>query len=136
MRPEVVRDLGSAIGVEPVEGDDAGGVSMKVDSAGFEDVRKAVRNISMEGYSTAQLLIQVSATLCPMQLRLFAEKYATPFALQLHDYIILHPTLTAAQKARCALDFGEADKALVDGGDEELQLLNLCLKLRRDLSKR
>lgn len=47
---------------------------------------------------------------------------------------MLHPLIGAKPKARAAIDFGEADKALGEGGDEELQLLNLCLKLLASLA--
>jgi replication factor C subunit 2/4 len=33
-------------------------------------------------------------------------------------------------KAKAALLMAEMDKCLTDGADEELQLLNLCLKLQ------
>ena len=42
-------------------------------------------------------------------------------SVQLHDLIILHPTLSAKQKAQCAMALAEADKALCDGADEEEQ---------------
>ena len=56
-----------------------------------------------------------------------------PFPTQLHDYIMEHESLSAAQKAKCAINFGQADKDLTDGADEELQLLNLCLKMKQSL---
>lgn len=42
----------------------------------------------------------------------------------------MHPLLNARQKTKCALQFGATDKALMDGGNEELQLLSLCLELQ------
>ena len=56
---------------------------------------------------------------------------STQVVLQLHDYVILHPLLNARQKTKCALQFGETDKALMDGGNEALQLLHLCLQLHQ-----
>ena len=76
----------------------------------FEAIHRTVKKIAQEGYSASQLLIQ------------------------LHDYLIEHPTLEAKKKATCALALGETDKALVDGADEELQLLNLALKLQKSLA--
>ena len=45
--------------------------------------------------------------------------------MQLHDIVILHNTVTSRQKTACALVFATADKALSDGADEELQLLEI-----------
>jgi replication factor C subunit 2/4 len=45
--------------------------------------------------------------------------------------VVVHPTLTARQKARCALVFAEADKALCDGADEELWILEVGLKVHK-----
>jgi len=45
--------------------------------------------------------------------------------LQLHDLVILHPNLNSRQKSVCALIFAEADKALCDGADEELWILEV-----------
>ncbi|CEH16911.1 p-loop containing nucleoside triphosphate hydrolase protein [Ceraceosorus bombacis] len=112
-----IRALGKSIGVDPPpDGDgnvDDGDVEMLAPGPAttpFEIVQKQVKSLAMEGFSTTQLL------------------------LQLHDYIMLHPLLTAKAKAKCAIDLGEADKALIDGGDEELQLFNLSLKLRASLT--
>lgn len=107
----VIVELGRSVGVDPgknVEGDSAMSDLLadgNVPRASFEAIRRVVKKIAMEGYSGSQLLVQ------------------------LHDYLIEHPTLTARQKAHCALAFGEADKALVDGGDEELQFLHLMVKV-------
>lgn len=53
---------------------------------------------------------------------------------QLHDYVIMHPTLSARQKSRAALVFAEADKALCDGADEELWILEVGLRIHRAMS--
>ena len=53
---------------------------------------------------------------------------------QLHDLIILHPTVTARQKAQCALALAEADKALCDGADEELWILEVGLRVYKAVS--
>ncbi|OCH95612.1 P-loop containing nucleoside triphosphate hydrolase protein [Obba rivulosa] len=77
---------------------------------GFDGVRTKVKEIIREGYSASQILSQ------------------------LHDLVIEHPTLTARQKARCALIFAEADKALCDGADEELWILEVALRVHKALS--
>ncbi|PWN40907.1 putative RFC2-DNA replication factor C, 41 kd subunit [Ceraceosorus guamensis] len=112
-----IRALGKSIGVDPPPDEDGnvddGDVEMLAPGPAttpFEIVQKQVKSLAMEGFSTTQLL------------------------LQLHDYIMLHPLLTAKAKAKCAIDLGDADKALIDGGDEELQLFNLSLKLRASLT--
>lgn len=77
---------------------------------GFEIVKKKVKELMREGYSASQLISQ------------------------LHDLIILHPTLTATQKSKCAMAFAEADKALCDGADEELWVLHVGLKVQKALA--
>lgn len=105
----VISTLAEAVGIEAygADGDidmDAVGSTKKKDA--FERIREEVRIITREGYSITQLLTQ------------------------LHDYVIDHPTLMAKIKAKAALLMAEMDKCLTDGADEELQLLNLCLKLQ------
>ncbi|KAH8117499.1 P-loop containing nucleoside triphosphate hydrolase protein [Phellopilus nigrolimitatus] len=107
----VVNAFGRVLGVETIGEDE----DMEVDDGkkrrkGFEAVRGKVKELMREGYSAAQLLSQ------------------------LHDLIILHPTLTAKQKAQCAMAFANADKALCDGADEELQILEVGLKAHKALS--
>ncbi|WFD36029.1 Subunit of heteropentameric Replication factor C (RF-C) [Malassezia cuniculi] len=82
--------------------------SIGVDGEGssFDGILASVKSVVLEGYSCIQVL------------------------LQLHDFVVEHPLLPAAKKTRCALRFGETDKALIDGGNEELQLLSLCLALQ------
>lgn len=48
--------------------------------------------------------------------------------------VILHPRLEARRKSRCALIFGEADKALCDGADEELWILEVSIRVWKALS--
>ncbi|KAI0637174.1 replication factor C [Trametes polyzona] len=111
----VIEDFAAALGVERVGGagdgmdvdvDETG----KVKAKGYDGVRKKVKEIIREGYSASQII------------------------LQLHDYVILHPTLNARQKSRCALVFAEADKALCDGADEELWILEVALRVHRAMS--
>ena len=44
---------------------------------------------------------------------------------QLFDLIASHPKLTPTEKAKFSLRFINADKRLVDGCDEQLQVLSL-----------
>lgn len=108
---EVIRGLARSMGVSIRLGEEEDEEMAKQNKklSGFEQLRAQVRCITREGCSTTQLLIQ------------------------LHDYIMEHESLTAAKKAKCAIDMGRADKDLTDGGDEELQLLNLCLRMKQSL---
>ncbi|CAO1637487.1 unnamed protein product [Parajaminaea phylloscopi] len=111
--PGVIISLCDAIGLDPPPGaqgdDDETMATESLPRRSFDAIHASVKDIARQGYSGSQLLTQ------------------------LHDYIIEHPTLEANKKAKCALALGEADKALTDGGDEELQFLNLALKLSRSL---
>ncbi|KAF5391449.1 hypothetical protein D9757_002079 [Collybiopsis confluens] len=87
--------------------------NMQIDGipkGGFEDIRNEVRKIIREGYSASQILIQI------------------------HDIVIMHPTLNAKQKSNCALIFAEADKALGDGADEELWILEVALRVHKAIA--
>lgn len=108
---EVIRGLAKSMGISIRQGEEEDEQMAKQNKklSGFEQLRAQVRYITREGYSTTQLLIQ------------------------LHDYIMEHELLIAAKKAKCAIEMGRADKDLTDGGDEELQLLNLCLRMKHSL---
>lgn len=106
----VIVNLACSIGVEPVAAEEETDAPQPKGSP-FDRVQAAVKQIAREGYPGIQLVSQ------------------------LNEYIILHPMVTAHQKTKAALHFGEADKSLIDGGNEELQLLSLCLQLQRDLSE-
>ncbi|KAK0459571.1 P-loop containing nucleoside triphosphate hydrolase protein [Desarmillaria tabescens] len=77
---------------------------------GFKEIRSAVKEIIREGYSASQVLSQ------------------------LHDLVVLHHTLNAKQKSQCGLVFAEADKALCDGADEELWILEVGLRVNKAVS--
>ena len=100
---DVIKRLGNSIGVDTTEDDLSPGKDA------FSRISRSVQEITRDGYSCAQVV------------------------LQLHDYVILHPMLNARQKTKCALQFGETDKALMDGGNEPLQLLNLSLQLHQSI---
>ncbi|KDQ59437.1 hypothetical protein JAAARDRAFT_205487 [Jaapia argillacea MUCL 33604] len=111
----VMVDFAGVIGVEVER--EVGEDGMEVDekpvqgkAKGFDDIRAKVREIVREGYSASQLL------------------------LQLHDMIILHPTLTSRAKSKCALVLAEADKALCDGADEELWILEVGVRVWKAVS--
>lgn len=53
---------------------------------------------------------------------------------QMHDLIILHPQIPADPKALAAQAMAECDKALCEGGDEELQLFDCCLKVKKAMT--
>ncbi|OBZ75276.1 Replication factor C subunit 2 [Grifola frondosa] len=107
----VIQDFAAALGIDVLS--DA---AMDVDDTakpkvkGFDGVRKKVREIIREGYSASQIISQ------------------------LHDVIIEHPILNARQKSRCALAFAEVDKALCDGADEELWILEAGLRVHKAVS--
>ncbi|GAA5858476.1 hypothetical protein JCM5353_008902 [Sporobolomyces roseus] len=110
----VMNELGSALGVKgdhvdvDVEMSDSSSSKSKV-VGGFGQVRKAVEKVVREGYSAVQILSQ------------------------LHDLIILDPLVDPRAKASAAMDLGWADKALTDGSDEELQLLNCCARIAKSI---
>ncbi|KAJ3190294.1 hypothetical protein HDU85_000589 [Gaertneriomyces sp. JEL0708] len=66
-------------------------------------IEQAVRSVIRAGYSGSQLLSQ------------------------LHERAVNDPHLASDQKARMSQALGKADKALVDGADEELQLMRLVM---------
>lgn len=76
----------------------------------FKQVQAAIKNIHLEGFASAQVL------------------------LQLHDYLLEHSGISDLAKAKCALSIAETDKALTDGADDELQLLNMTLKIQSALN--
>ena len=49
-----------------------------------------------------------------------------PARLQLHDVVVTHAVVSDLGKARIAERLAQADKALIDGADEELQLLDVA----------
>ncbi|THH14720.1 hypothetical protein EW146_g5663 [Bondarzewia mesenterica] len=121
----VVHDFARALGIEvlPSSGSNETDMDVDMDGAahekttgksrtlrGFDLIRGKVKALIREGYSASQILSQ------------------------LHDLIVLNPTLTACQKSQCAMVLAEADKALCDGADEELWILEIALRVNKAVS--
>ncbi|KAG8823107.1 hypothetical protein FRC17_009406 [Serendipita sp. 399] len=125
IRPEDVQEIAGVVPDGIIEGfasslgldidKPSGGQGMDVDempkrAKNFDELRRKVKAIAREGYSASQILSQ------------------------LHDLLILHPRLDARRKARCALILSEADKALCDGADEELWILEVGIRVWKTLA--
>ncbi|KAL0947090.1 hypothetical protein HGRIS_013231 [Hohenbuehelia grisea] len=104
----VIASLAKTLGIDVATAMDVD--DKPTSGSNFEKIQKAVKHLIREGYSASQTLSQ------------------------LHDLVVLHPTLTARQKSRCALVFAEADKALCDGADEELWILEVALRIHKAIS--
>ena len=123
----IIEGFADVLGVDVVRTD-----GMDIDSGesrakNFDAVRKKVKQLVRDGYSAAQILSQVRGP--PEVLFVWSSR-----PLQLHDLVILHPNLNARQKSRCALIFAEADKALCDGADEELWVLEVGTRVWKALA--
>ncbi|KAJ3142058.1 hypothetical protein HK100_003253 [Physocladia obscura] len=73
----------------------------------FYEAQKCVKDVVRNGYSGGQIV------------------------LQLFDRVLGDVELTSTQKARMSESFGQIDKALIDGSDEEMQLLKLLSDNRK-----
>ncbi|KAF8631427.1 hypothetical protein AX17_005104 [Amanita inopinata Kibby_2008] len=100
----IINEFAVILGIEMADSN-----NMRKNSA-FDSIRKKVKQLMKEGYSASQTLSQ------------------------LHDLITLHPTLNSRQKSQAALVFAEADKALCDGADEELWILEVALRVHKAVS--
>jgi len=49
----------------------------------------------------------------------------------MHDTLVAHPSIPSKPKSLAAQAMAECDKALCEGGDEELQLLDCLLKVKK-----
>jgi replication factor C subunit 2/4 len=125
----VINGFASTLGIEISASDMDVDDSDKKVAKGFDSIRKKVRGLMREGYSAAQLLSQV-------YIRGLVEYCSADIhiSLQIHDLIVAHPTLSSRQKSHCALVIAEADKALCDGADEELWILEVGLKVHKAVS--
>ncbi|KAL7424660.1 Subunit of heteropentameric Replication factor C (RF-C) [Cryptotrichosporon argae] len=102
---DIIDGLLRAMGIAPGEGAD------KSLDEGFEGVRRAVKAVGRQGWSAGQVLEQV------------------------HDAIIPLAAISSVPKSHAAIAIAECDKALCEGGDEELQLLECCLRIREAMLK-
>ncbi|KGN54543.1 replication factor C subunit 4 [Cucumis sativus] len=93
------KDLVNVSGIIPQEVVDALFVACK--SGNFDTANKKVNNVLAEGYPVAQMLSQI------------------------FEVVIEDNDLQDEQKARICKKLAEADKCLVDGADEYLQLLDV-----------
>jgi replication factor C subunit 2/4 len=109
-----------------VVGIDENGLNPSAAKGGFEAVRKAVKGVGREGWSAGQILEQV---------RSHGQRTKVDIDGQLHDALIPMATIPAMPKAYAALAIAECDKALCEGGDEELQLLECCLRIKEAMTK-
>ncbi|KAG6888481.1 hypothetical protein C0995_007907 [Termitomyces sp. Mi166 len=106
--PEVViNDFARTLGIEVESGMDIDDEAPKMKRASFDAIQGKVKELMKEGYSATQILSQ------------------------LHDLVVLHPTLNGRQKSKCALVFAEVDKSLCDGADEELWTLEVGLRVNK-----
>ncbi|MBA0597376.1 hypothetical protein Gorai_007183 [Gossypium raimondii] len=101
------KDLLSVSGVIPVEVVEALYAACK--SGNFDLANKEVNNIIAEGYPVSQMLSQ------------------------LFDVVVEADDVPDEQKARICKSLAEADKRLVDGADEYLQLLDVASNTMRAL---
>ncbi|KAF8655988.1 hypothetical protein AX16_002848 [Volvariella volvacea WC 439] len=107
---EVINSFAATLGVEVENVMDVDEAVAKRANGAFNPINDKVKELIREGYSATQILSQI------------------------HDVIILHPTLSGRQKSLCALIFSEADKALGDGADEELWTLDIALRVHKAIS--
>ncbi|KAJ3017600.1 UNVERIFIED_CONTAM: hypothetical protein HDU68_011571 [Siphonaria sp. JEL0065] len=98
IKPEVIVEIAGVVPFKVV--DDLFSAWIKKD---FYVIQKVVQSVAREGYSGTQVVSQ------------------------LHDRVLTDVELTCAQKARMSESFGLIDRALVDGSDEQLQLLKLLI---------
>jgi len=106
----VVNDFARTLGIDIEDDMQTDSISEDSKRGNFDAIQKKVKSLMREGYSASQLLAQ------------------------LHDKIIVHPTLLARQKATCVIVMAEADKALCDGADEELWTLEVALQIHKALT--
>ncbi|KAF8162913.1 P-loop containing nucleoside triphosphate hydrolase protein [Crassisporium funariophilum] len=102
----IIDDFARVLGIEIEGGMDIDGASQQR-QGGFEPIKNKVKFLMREGYSATQILSQ------------------------LHDLVIFHPTLDGRKKSASAMVFAEADKALCDGADEELWVLEVGLRVHK-----
>lgn len=83
----------------------------------------------MFAFAFASTSTSVAPFDCILVLACFAHN------LQVHDAIIPLSTIPAIPKSYAGIALAECDKALCEGGDEELQLLACCIRVREAMTK-
>ncbi|CAA3009898.1 replication factor C subunit 2 [Olea europaea subsp. europaea] len=101
------KDLISVSGVIP--GEVVQALFLACKSGNFDLANKEVSNLIAEGYPVSQMLSQ------------------------LYDVVVEADNISDEQKARICKKFAEADKCLIDGADEYLQLLDVASNTMRAL---
>ncbi|KAG8200241.1 hypothetical protein JTE90_025017 [Oedothorax gibbosus] len=79
------------------------------ESDSYEKLEKFVCNLSYEGYTTGQVINQ------------------------LHDEVVFNDTFNDKQKSSICEKIAVCDKRLLDGGDEYLQLMDLCCTIMQQI---
>ncbi|PPQ77595.1 hypothetical protein CVT25_011387 [Psilocybe cyanescens] len=102
----IIDDFARVLGIEVDNTMDVDN-SPRMERGGFVPIKKYVKFLMREGYSATQIISQ------------------------LHDLVTFHPTLNGRKKSKCALVFAEADKALCDGADEELWVMEVGLRVNK-----
>ncbi|TIB81265.1 P-loop containing nucleoside triphosphate hydrolase protein [Wallemia mellicola] len=92
----------------------------------FKEIQSTIKQIHLFGYASAQVLLQVSEYI--------SNIFEVNIVLKLHDKFIENTSISDTSKSKAILSIAEADKALTDGADDELQLLNLAMKLQTSLN--
>ena len=89
----------------------------------YEAVAKVVTDLVADGWSATQVLTQVYIPSCE------SPHVNLPLILrQLFQSVIYDENIPDIQKNKVTLLFSESDKRLVDGSDEHLTILDLCLR--------
>ncbi|KAJ6660944.1 hypothetical protein lerEdw1_016964 [Lerista edwardsae] len=102
----VIAEISGAVPKEMLDG-----LLVACQSGAFEKLEVATKNLINEGYAASQLINQ------------------------LHDIIVERENLSDKQKSIIAEKLAEADKCLVDGSDEFLQLISVCAVIMQQLTQ-
>jgi replication factor C subunit 2/4 len=101
----------------------------------FEQTQKAVKRVKREGWSAGTVLSQVRVLHAARRVWLIVGRWQrpvrSPCSGQMHDALVAHPSIPSKPKSLAAQAMAECDKALCEGGDEELQLLDCLLKVKK-----
>lgn len=94
----------------------------------YPRLEKVVKELVADGWSAGQVLSQVCFHFCGFTFGSLTE-------LQLYQKILLDDIILSKHKNDIVLIFSEVDKRLADGLDEQLQILDLCLRIGLILAK-